>query len=161
MPSGRRRRGLDQPRLHRAVVHPDREVQPRADRLRHLRRERDHPVLAGRNVEPMDLAAIGRQHGLSVGREGIAGDQVAGVPRLLLVALDRQLQPALLAAGQVADPQPGLVVDARSIDELGPIGREGRAKGAAVGLGDRVFIAGHPVATRDLRKGKMQVVISD
>ena len=34
---GRGRRGLDQASPHRAVIDPDREVQPRADRERHLR----------------------------------------------------------------------------------------------------------------------------
>ena len=108
---------LDQPRLDRAVIHPDREVEPRADRLRHPGRERDHLVRSGLHVEPVDLAAISRQHRLAVGRERIARNQVTRVPRLLLVALNGELEPALLAAMQVADPQPGLVVDARSIHQ--------------------------------------------
>ncbi len=75
---GRRLGVLDQPRADRPVVHPDGEIQPRADRLRDPGRERDHPVLAGPDVDAVDLAAVGRQHGSAVRREGVARDQVAG-----------------------------------------------------------------------------------
>ena len=127
--------------------------------MRHLGRKWDHPVLAGRHVQPVDPAPIGRQHGLSIGCERIAGDQVAGEPRFLLVALDGQFQPALLATGQVADSQPGLIIDASTIDELGPVGREDRTEAAAEGLGDGVLVAGRPITTRDLGQRKIQVII--
>ena len=60
--------------------------------------------------------------------KAVAGDQVAREARLLFVALDRQLEPALLARRQIADPQPGLVVDPRAVDQPGAIGREERAE---------------------------------
>ena len=74
------------------------EVQVRAELAGDFRREGDLVLLAAFDVDAMNLAAPGGDDFLAVGREGVAGEEVAREERFLVVALHGIFQPVLFAA---------------------------------------------------------------
>src|SRR5579863_3926797 len=106
----------------------------------------------------MNLAAPGQDHVFAVGRESVVGEKVAGVEGLLVVALNRVLQPALVTGGEVADAESGFGFITRAIDQLGAVGRNFRTEGTFGSVGDGVVFTGDAVVADDLRKRKLCVV---
>jgi len=121
-PVGGRRRVADL--LHENVprVHPRLEPHEGADLLSHRRGERDLGRLPRRDLDPPDLAPVGRDERLRVRRERRARHQVAGEARLLVVALHRVHEPLLVPGGQVPQPQSRFRVVAGRVHEPPAVG---------------------------------------
>ena len=79
--------------------------------------ERDIGHLPRRHRDAVNLAAIRDDDGLVIGREPVSGIEVAGKPGFLVVAGDRIDEPPLVAARQVAQPQPRFCVVPRRVDQ--------------------------------------------
>ena len=150
---------LNQPDLHGTFFDLLREVQLRSDFLRDLSRERNQAVVTRRDVQPVNFSLGGIEDLFSSGHEGVPGPEVTREPRFLVVALDRVLQPAVLAALQIADAQAGFRFIARGVDKRLAVGRNHGTKCAAELAHQDVFVAGSPVAPRDAPQGKHRVVL--
>ena len=99
---------------------------------------------------------------LVVWGECIARQQVARVTGLLIVALHRGREQAILAGFEVAQAQGGGAGvgcrDAGGIDQELAIAREPWAEGAAAGVGEGVLDAGLDVAPHDLPQRQPEIV---
>ncbi len=100
---GRLHRRLHQAGPHRTLLHAGGEVQRGTQVLRDLRGEGHVASVACGQADAVDLPAVRDDHFLAVGRECVAGKEVAGIARLLVVVLDGVLEPALFAAGEITD----------------------------------------------------------
>ena len=158
-----RREGQRRPvgRGHRVADLPDREPHAVVDRVLegqlrpdpelglHAERHRDRLGVLGDRDAP-DFPAVGDHDLRRIGRERHAGQHVGAGHRLLVVALNGIGQPALLARGELAQPQAGLVLVPRPVDQPRPVGRHGRAQGRPVARRPHVLLAGLPVVHREL-----------
>jgi hypothetical protein len=107
-------------------------------------------LLACLDVDAMDLASPCDEDIFAVGREGVAGQEVAGEQRFLVVALHRVLEPVFFRSFHVADAEAGLSFVAGAVDEFVAVGGNHRAEGAAGRVGDNVFFSRDAVAARNL-----------
>ena len=95
---------------------------------------------------------------MAVRRKGVAGQQVSGVAGLLVVALHRVGQPAVLAGLEIAQAQARVLLEAGAVGQQAAVRREPRAHGAALGLDNGVLGALAQVPARDSPLGKHLVV---
>ena len=155
---GRGARVADLLHEHVARVHAGVEPDQGPQVLVHLDREGDGRRLTRRHLDAPDLPAVRHDQRLRVGREGRARHQVAGEARLLVVALHRVDEPALVARRQVAQPQARFRVVARRIHQPLAVRREHGTHGAAVQVGLVEHLAGLPVVDGELPLRQVQVV---
>jgi hypothetical protein len=145
-------------RDRRGRVHPVVEPDLGPDVERHLRLERDPCRRRAVQRHAPDLAAIGRHDGAAVGRERVARQHVHRGPRFLLVPLHGPGQPALVARGQLADPEPGLGLVPGPVDQPLPVRGHPGPEGRSVPGGDRGVGAGLAVVHPEAVLGEDRVV---
>src|SRR5258708_36179222 len=95
---------------------------------------------------------------LAAGKEGVAGKNVAGKERFLVIAGDWILHPAVFAGFQVAQTQAGFRFVASDVENLLAVGRKHGAKRALDLVNEVVFVAGFAVATGDVPSVTLLVV---
>jgi hypothetical protein len=110
------------------------------------------------HVHAPDLAAVGDHERFRVGGEGRSRHEVARETGFLVVALHRVDEPLLVTRGEVPQPQPGLGVVARRVDQPPPVRGERRTHPAAVQIGLREHLSRLTVVDRELPQRKAQVV---
>ena len=113
----RGRRFANLPHQHLRCVDTDRQMDHRPQLLVDFGGERDIGHLPRRHRDAVNLAAIRDDDGLVIGREPVSGIEVAGKSGFLVVAGDRIDEPLLVAARQVAQPQPRFCVVPRRVDQ--------------------------------------------
>ena len=146
--------------LHEHVprVHARLEAHQRPEVLLDMRLERNGADLSGRDLHAPDLAAVRNDQRLGVGRERRSRHEVAGEPRLLIVALHRVDEPLLVARDEVPQPEPGLRVTARRVHQPVPVGGEHGTHRAPVHVGLREHLPRLPIVDGELPQREVQVV---
>src|SRR5258708_35100165 len=94
---------------------------------------------------------------LAAGKEGVAGKNVAGKERFLVVAGDWILHPAVFAGFQVAQTQAGFRFVASDVENLLAVGREHRAKRTLDLVDEVIFVASLAVPTGDVPSWQLLV----
>ena len=145
--------------LHRTEPQAVGRIQARSDGLFYIEREWDGCDLACRRIDAADAALVGIDDRRAVRREGVAREQVAGVSRLLVVALGRVCEPAIFPGTEITQPEPAVSPITRRVGEERPIGRQRRTHGAALRAGQGVFAAVAQVETHDLPQRQPHVVV--
>src|SRR6266567_2184439 len=118
----------DQAHFHGALFNGLRKIQLGPQVLRDLRGERNHFFGGGGEVQALDLAILVVDDFFAAGEEGVAGKNVAGKERFLVVAGDWILHPAVFAGFQVAQTQAGFRFVASDVENLLAVGRKHRPK---------------------------------
>src|SRR5207247_1350534 len=113
---GRQRRTAQDLRLHLRLARRWLDAQERSQIERHVRDEGDQRVAAGREVQPVDLAAAPVDERPAVRREGGGGEDVHLREVLLVVARQVPAQNPLGAGRQIAQVEPGARVRTAGVD---------------------------------------------
>src|SRR5579863_1349142 len=106
----------------------------------------------------VNFSTVGGDDRGAIGSEGVAGKEVAGEERFLIVALNGIFEPVFFAAIEIADAETGFGFGARGVDEELAVGGDLRTHGAAGSVGDGVFLTGNEIAADDLREREGDVV---
>ena len=136
-----------------------REIQLGPQLLGYLCGERNYFFRSRGEIQPLDFPILVVNDLFAAGQEGVARKNVAGKERFLIVARDRIFHPAVFAAFQVAQTQPGLRLVARDVENLPAVRRKHRTKCALDLMNEVVFVAGLAVAPGDVPGGKQLVVV--
>src|SRR5260221_4426098 len=149
---------LDEAELDWAFIDAHGEIKVGAEFAGDFCGEGDFGVGAGGDVDAMNFSAVGGEDFLTVGSEGVVGEEVASEERFLVVALDGIFEPVFFATFEVADAETGFGFDPGGIDEEIAVGRDFGAHGAAGRVGDSVFVTGDEIAAEDLGERESYVV---
>ena len=130
---------------HRRGVHPEVALHLGAHRQLDLHLERNLDSRRAVEWHPPELATVGGDDGATVRGVRVPRQHVHRGSGLLVITLHRVGQPALLAGGQLANPQPGLGVMSGAVDQPLPVGRDTRPERRAVAGGNHGVGAALPV----------------